>query len=359
MPNTAVRRLINHQLVRTSFTSPLDVVKWMGAIQAQDYLGSLWAIGSRIQSATEQDVEQAIADRSILRTWPMRGTIHFVPSKDARWMVDLMAARQIERAQGRYRKLDLNEEVFHRAREIFGKALEGEKLRTRGELYALLEKEGIATGNSRGLQIIGRLAQEGLICFGPRNGKQPTFTLLDEWVPNLRILHREEALAGLALRYFLSHGPATIRDFVWWTGLKVADAKAGLEAIKSHLIRESIGGANYWWGESQQSISPNLPSLHLLPSYDEYMVGYKDRSAVLDPRSAWMSAPENHLRSVLLVNGEVTGAWKRTFQDGEVLLETKLIRNLTGLENEKFYEAAQRYGDYLGMPVVLGELNLV
>ena len=353
MPEIRVQRLINQQLVQPSYTNPAEVVRWFGAIQAQDFLGSLWAIGCRLPGTTEDSIEQAILDRTILRTWPMRGTIHFVPSKDAQWMVNLTAPRQIERAQGRYRKLGLTEDIFTRARKIFIKALEGENRRTRGELYALLEAGGIATENSRGLHIIGHLAQEGLICFGPRSGKQPTFVLLEEWAPNTRILHREESLAGLALRYFLSHGPATIRDFVWWTGLKVADAQAGLEAVKSYLIHESIDGSTYWWGELNQTVSAEQTSFHLLPAYDEYMVGYKDRSAILNPRNKWLLEPENHLRSILLIDGKASGTWKRTFQKDEVVIEATLTRDLAGHEKERFLATAQRYGKFLGKPVIL------
>jgi hypothetical protein len=349
MLDIGVRRLISQKLVEPHFTKPDEVVRWMGAMQAQDFLGSMWAIGCRMQMSTEEWIERAITERTILRTWPMRGTIHFVLAEDVRWMVDLMAPRVIRRNQGAYRKAGLDEEVFARSRNIFVQALEGGQQLTRSALYAVLEAEGISTENSRGLYIIGRLAQEGLICFGSREGKQPTIALLDEWSPDQRKLTREEGLAEITLRYFQSHGPATIQDFMWWSGLLAVDAQAGLEAVKPQLAGDTITGKPYWWVESNAPMSS--PSLHLLPAYDEFMVSYKDRSASLDPQFDWLSAPEEYLGYIVVIDGQVAGTWRRTFKDGAVVIESKFARPLTSTESERFEVAIQRYGEFLNMPV--------
>ena len=353
MPDIVDQRLINQQLVQTSCKTPDGIVRWFGAVQAQDFLGSLWAIGCRLPGITDESVEQAIADRTILRTWPMRGTLHLIPAEDARWMVNLMAPRSISRAQGRYRKAGLDEDIFARAREIIIRALEGDKKQTRNDLYRLLEAGGIDTEDGRGLQIIGYLAQEGLICFGSRDGKQATFVLLDEWAPDQRTLTQSEALAEVALRYFSSHGPATIQDFVWWTGLTTSEARSGLESVKSQFVQETIKDITYYYNEQVDEYSEYSLSVHLLPAYDEFMVGYKDRSAALNQHSMWLSSPENHLRPIILIDGQVTGSWKRSFQNSEVLIETRLIRSLSVSENEKLLDTTQRYEKYLGMPVVL------
>jgi hypothetical protein len=353
MKEISVQRLMSQRLLQPTFATPAEVVRWMGAVQAQDFLGSLWAIGCRMQDATEEVVEQAIVERTILRTWPMRGTVHFVPAEDARWMLDLMTPRVIARSQYYYRQAGLDEAIFARSRDLFIRALAGGKQLTRGNLYELLEAEGIATANSRGLFIIGNLSQTGLICFGARQGKQPTFTLLDEWVPNMRTLTREEALAEMALRYFRSHGPATIHDFVWWTGLLMTDARAELDAVKSHLIEDTIDGKTYWWAESVVSAPVSSPALHLLPAFDEYMVSYEDRSASLDPQHEKLLASENHLSSIIVIDGQVVGNWKRTFKKGAVVIETTPARTLTPAERDLFEAAAQRYGEFLGLPVVI------
>lgn len=353
MPDIRLRRMINQQLTQPQFTTPLELVRWMGAVQAQDFLASLWGVGSRIPGSTEQRIEQAIADRAIVRTWPMRGTVHLVPAEDACWMVRLMGPRVIQKYRSYHQKAGLNEEIFARSREIFVRALEGGRQRTRGELYQLLEAEGISTANTRGLFIIGQLAHEGLVCLSARQGKQPTLALLDEFAPNARALSREEGLAEMALRYFRSHGPATVQDFVWWTGLTVTDARVGLETIKGQMIEEALDGQTYWWMEPSQRQPAPEPTLHLLPAYDEYLVSYKDRSAALDPRYAWLQDPRLHLGPTLIIDGQVAGTWKRSIKKKGAALEVMLTRKLDVSENTLLEAAAQRYSAFLGLPVVL------
>lgn len=348
-----IQRLATQGLARPAFATAAEVVRWMGAVQAQDFLGSLWAIGCRMERATEGDIERAITERAIVRTWPMRGTVHFVPAEDARWMVDLLAPRVIARLQGVYRQAGLDEEVFARSRDLFVRALEGGRWRMRGDLYALLEDAGIATANYRGLHIVGRLAQEGLICFGPREGKQPTFTLLDEWAPDARTLVREEALAEVALRYFRGHGPATLRDFVWWAGLLVTEARAGLEAVRSRLVEETIDGQTYWWADGTPCAPAPPPALRLLPPFDEYLVSYNDRGASLDPRINGVWARGDALSSpIIVIDGRVVGAWKRTFKPGAVAIEATLARTLDDAERVAFDAAARRYGEFVGLPAI-------
>src|SRR5215207_11246225 len=238
-------RLANQGVAAGRFGKPSGVVRWFGAVQAQDYLGSLWALGLRLRGANEVEVERAVADRSIVRTWPMRGTLHFVAAEDVRWMLGLLGARTVARAAGRYGQLGLDEATFAKSRRVLERALRGRQL-TRPELAAALERVGVATGGQRLIHLLNRSALEGLTCYAARRGKQFTFALLDEWAPSNRSLTREEALAELAARYFRSHGPATLRDFVWWSSLTTADARAGLEMIKPRLVSEVINGRTYW-----------------------------------------------------------------------------------------------------------------
>jgi len=353
MKSIRFQRLLSQGLVQSGFKSPAEVVRWMGAVQAQDYLGSLWAIGLRMRGATERSIEQAIEARRIVRTWPMRGTIHFVPAEDARWMVRLLGPRVATRVQSIYRKAGLDEKVFAHSQDVVVRTLEGGKRCTRKDLYAQLEAEGIPTGNSRGLHIIGHLARQGLICFGPRQGRQPTFTLLDEWVPQARNLEGEVALAEIALRYFRSHGPATIRDFVWWTGLQVSEAQVGIEAVNSQLLEEAIDGVTYWSAETKIGEPVSSPDVLMLPSYDEYLVSYKDRSAVLNPQYKWLMKSENHLRSTIIIDGQVMGNWKRTFEKGAVKIEARFARDLSVNERQHYEDAVRCYAEFLGKSVDL------
>jgi hypothetical protein len=279
----AHRRLASQQIARPNSKTPAEVVAWLGAVQAQDYLGALWAVGLRVPNATEQSVEQAIAARQIVRTWPMRGTIHFVAPPDARWMLELLAPRVILGTQSRLRQLDIDAQVLSRSADILAQALEGGQQLTRTALYELLAEGGIAASGSRGLHILGQLSMQGLLCFGARAGKQPTFTLLGEWAPEARSLPRDEALARLALRYFRGHGPATIKDLMWWSGLTTAEVKTGLAQAGSKLRCEKIDSQEYYFDPEVPTGLDEDRRAFLLPPFDEFLVGYRDRSAMLDP----------------------------------------------------------------------------
>jgi hypothetical protein len=242
----ALHRLANLCIAASAARDPAGVVTALGAMQAQDYASSLWAIGLRLAGATLTEVEKAVAARTIVRTWPMRGTLHFVPAPDVRWMLDLLTPRVLAGSVNRQAALELDAAVFARCRQVFQRALTGGRQLTREEMLTTLERGGIPVDPRRGYHILWRLGQEQFLCFGPRAGKQPTFVLLDEWVPASRRLSREESLAELARRYFTSHGPATLRDFVWWSGLKVSDARTAIELSSSSLASETIDGTSYW-----------------------------------------------------------------------------------------------------------------
>jgi hypothetical protein len=213
------QRLLNQHISGDMFEKPEDMVRTMTAVQAQNFLGSLWGIGFRVRNVRESDIEQAIADKKIIRTWLLRGTLHFVSTEDIRWILDLIAPRIIaSNANILKRKLNLDNRVFERSKEVIVQALEGGHQLLRNELYNILKFANIPTSDMRGLHILHRLALEGIICFGPRKGRQHTFVLLDEWIPKTKRMDHNESLGELVLRYFTSHGPATIQDFRWWSG---------------------------------------------------------------------------------------------------------------------------------------------
>jgi hypothetical protein len=327
----------------------------MGAVQAQDYLCSLWAVGLRMRQATARIVEQALAERTIVRTWPMRGTLHFVAPEDARWMLKLMATRIIA---GHTRRLlnqfGVDDAVLASSRKAFETALQGGRQLTRDGMYQALEAAGISATNGRGLHILWRVAQEGLICFAAREGKQPAFALLDEWAPRQRTLGRDEALAELVLRYFTSHGPATLQDFVWWTGLTVADAKAGLEMVRTGLASETIGGHECWLAQTTLAVKHAPGITHLLPPFDEYLVAYRDRSAALDAR--YVHNGMVIMTPTIISKGRVIGTWRRAVQKKAVRVTTGPGTDLTKTEKRAFAAAATRYASFLDLPVALASV---
>jgi hypothetical protein len=347
-------RLSNQLLTHTQFTTPADVVAWFGAMQAQDYLGALWAVGQRCKEATEASIEKALADRTIVRSWPMRGTLHFVAAKDARWMFELLMPRVLSRIDGRLRQFGLDAEVLARSRKLIIKALQGGRQLRRDALYGLLEAEGISTAAQRGLHILVCLAHERLICFGVRQGKQPTFTLFDEWVPAAKPMARDEALAELARRYFTSHGPASLQDFIWWSGLTTSDARSAIELAKQQLVQEVIDGQSYWLASTVPALKANSPSLYLLPPFDEYTVAYRDRNAVLDPAYTKQVNSGNGIFSpIIVLNGQVVGSWKRAIKRDKVELTSNLFIPFTKVQKQALNASANRYGGFLNTPAAL------
>ncbi|RED65528.1 winged helix DNA-binding domain-containing protein [Cohnella lupini] len=350
----ALRRLIHQGIASRKLETPEQVVKKLGAMQAQDYHQALWAIGTRLPSATVSEIERSIEDRKILLTWPMRGTIHFVLSEDARWMLKLTASRILAQSKRRQEQLGLDERTIERSRRIFHDALQGDKRISRPVLMQLLEDEGIGTANQRGYHLLWYLSQTAFICQGPREGKQQTFVLLDEWVPRGKELPMDEALASLAESYYGGHGPATVHDFAWWAGITLADARRGVEAVKSRLVSEKANGAEYWSSESETAgAAPNVTSVYLLPGFDEYLLGYKDRGAVLREEYAPRITPGNNgiFMPTIVIDGQVVGLWKRTVKKKGIDIELNLFEPLDERKPD-ILVAAERYCRFMELPLV-------
>jgi hypothetical protein len=344
-----VRRLSSQRVTRP-LGDPAAVVRWMGAIQAQDYLGALWAVGARTTDGHERGVAQALAAGRIVRTWPMRGTIHLVAPEDVRWMLGLLTPRVVQRTQGRLRQLGLDGPTLAASERVLTSALEGGKQLTRQALFTLLESAGIATTGQRGIHILGQLAMAGLLCFGAHAGKQPTFTLLDEWVAPAPALARDEALAALALRYFTSHGPATLDDFCWWSGLTVADAKAGIGLVAGALATVELDGRRYYYDEAVAADTNR--KLFLLPPFDEFLIAYRERGASLDPAHSGRVVPGANgiFHPIVVVDGRVVGTWRRTLRARRVELDVSPFEPWQE-PPEGLPAAAEAYGRFLGLRV--------
>ena len=351
--NIALHRLINQQVAQHRWSKVGKLVAWLGAIQAQDYLGAKWSMALRIPGTIESDIDKAIATKTIIRTWPMRGTLHFVAAADVHWMRILLTPRIIAGSARRQDELELTTAVYARCEKIFIKALRGGRQVTREALCALLEKEKISAKGPRSYHIFWRLAQEGLLCFGAHEGSQSTFALLDEWAPNAKAREREDSLAELAKRYFIGHGPATLQDFVWWSGLKISDARAALEMAAPSLAKEIVEGKTYWMARDMPALPKDMEPVHLLPGFDEFLLGYTDRRATLDPKHAQKICPgfNGVFMNTVLIDGKVRGTWKRVIKKNAVTLTPIPFKSFIRAEKKDIAVVAERYGQYLGKNV--------
>ena len=338
------KRLNNQKLSAPEFQQPVDVVRWMGAVQAQDFNGAKWALALRTRKATNTGVEEAFNRGEILRTHVMRPTWHFVAPEDIRWLLHLTAARVNLRAGPNYRQFELDAAVFKRTHKALTKALQGGNHLTRATLKSVLNRAGIdANDPVRLAHILLRAELDGVICSGPRAGKQFTYALLEERVPPAKTLNRDEALAEITRRYFRSHGPAPLQDFVWWSGLTVAEARRGIAEVEPKLEKEELDEKVYWGPRPTRAKSKY--EAHLLPAYDEYFVAYKDREIVVEHKhgkpalSVW-----DVLGPTLIINGIAVGRWKRT-DSGNIELDAS--RALKKSEKLALKQAAARYSAFL------------
>jgi hypothetical protein len=346
-------RLAAQRISTTELTRPADVVARFGAMQAQDYLGALWAVGMRMADGREASVEAALADRSVIRTWPMRGTLHFVAAPDARWMVELLATRMVPRAAARFRALGIDEGTVKQARRVLAKLL-ADGPATRPAVYAALDRGGVSTAGQRGIHVLWRLAHDTVLCFGPRQRKQQTFALFDQWLPDAKPKPRDESLAELAVRYFTGHGPATAADFAWWSGLKRSEVNHAI-ALAGRRLEETVFEKERYWLGTGGSMARSLArsargAAYLLPAFDEFLVGYADRSAALDPEHAKkVNRGGGILNPAVLVDGRILGTWRRRLVRGGVRFAPELFAELGPAKARAVSRAFARYAAFLGL----------
>jgi hypothetical protein len=300
------RRLHNQQLAGPGLREPADVVAWLGAVQAQDYPAAKWGVALRVRNLADPDVERSFNAGAILRTHILRPTWHFVAPADIRWMLALTAPRVHAVNAFVYRQVEIDGRLVARSRAGFEKALRDGQMLTRPELAVALRRVGIRADGLRLAYLVMHAELDQVICSGARRGKQMTYALLDERVPRTRPLPRDEALAELARRYFTSHGPATLRDFVWWSGLTVRDARTSIEAAGPALARMVVGDLTCWHAPSLADPPRGRSSAHLLPNYDEYLIAYKDRDPVTE------GAGRDMFSHYVVIDGRLAGTWRRT-----------------------------------------------
>lgn len=346
-------RLANQQIAGGKINTAKDIVSWMGAMQAQDYNMAKWAIGLRLHEATDKIVEAAIDKGEVLRTHVLRPTWHFVSADDIYWMLELTAPRIKASLQSRHRELELTEPVYRKSRLLIERVLSGNIHLTREELITAFRKANINVDDNRSSHLLLWAELEGVICSGATKDKKQTYALLEERVTKKHLLPREEALAALALRYFSSHGPATVQDFAWWSGLSLTEARNALEITKTSFVAETIDLQTYWSGNfgTVFPLDPKV-SVYLLPAFDEFIISYKDRSAALALEHHNKAVSNNGIfRPTLVVNGTVTGTWKRTIKNKKTIIETSFFEHHTIAMKTLIEEAGVSFGNFLGKEV--------
>ncbi|MEZ4678757.1 MAG: winged helix DNA-binding domain-containing protein [Caldilineaceae bacterium] len=343
-------RLANQRLIDRPFTSTAG---WpgSGAMQARIIWKRAlvdWAAYDPYTTTANRSVDRAgITDRD----HPHLARKRHVALCGRGCALAAQYARQIKQAAGRYRQLELADRDFGQSQAVFARVLQGGSELTRDELLHALEEAGIATTGQRGYHMLGRAAQDGLICFGARSGKQQTFVLLDEWVPPTPPRDRDEALAELARRYFTSHGPATVHDLARWAGLTVTDARRGLAAIQGELQGETVDGQEYWLPPTLPAATSQAAPLYLLPGFDEFVLGYGDRGAILDPAYADRICPGGNgvFSPTVVIDGQIRGTWKRHLKRNTVTVEWTPFQSFSTEIGKALFTASQRYGNFLGL----------
>jgi hypothetical protein len=349
-----LHRLYHQRITHPPFTHAGEVAAWLGALQGQEYHGTKWALGLRLPGSSEADIDRAIADGVVMRTWAVRGTLHYVAPADIHWIVALVAPRVNAWSAPRYRELELDDATLTRSSDLIAGALRDGQHLTRDELFAVLAANGIATAGQRGFYMLFRAGLERLIVQGEMRGRNTTFKALAAG-PTLPV---DEALAELARRYFTSRGPATVNDFAHWAGLTLGDARRGLDSVKTVLVSEEIDSRTYW-RSPESALTPQRP-LYLLPGFDEFVLGYRDRSAVLDPQFNDAICPGGNgvFRSTIVSGGRIIGTWKRTLKKKTVEIALKPFRPLTAGERALIDAAAAEYGAFLRLQAVVSDRNL-
>ena len=341
-------RLMAQQIAGTTFTTPKEIVGWMGAMQAQDFNMAKWAIGVRLSGATDSIIENAFNKGEILRTHVLRPTWHFVSADDIYWMLELTAPHMNRAMKSRHKQLGLDEKMLAKSNSIIQKALESGKHLTRPEIMGELNKNKIETHDLKSIHLMFHAELNGIVCSGIIRGKEHTYALLEKRVKRTKSITREEALAKLAERYFKSHCPATLEDFTWWSGLNITEARQAWEMVSKNFISETIKSKTFWFADSFFIPGNRKSSLYLLPAFDEFIISYKDRTAVLQPEHHTKAFTNNGIfHPVIVMNGQAIGLWKRNIQKDKVILEAEFFKKASKAAIHSFKKESKKYGKFL------------
>jgi Winged helix DNA-binding domain len=345
-------RLQSQKIEATEFNTAREIVSWMGAMQAQDYSMAKWAIGTRLSDPSDQRIESSIDKGEIIRIHVLRPTWHFISAEDVYWMLQLSIPKLRSATKSRHKQLGLTESVISKTEGILEKALSNGLNLTRDELADKFHKSGIQTDGNRLSHILFRAELDGIVCSGPTRNNKPSYSLLYERIPRKKDLSRDEALAELAKRYFTSRCPATLEDFIWWSNLSVTDARKAIDFVKSDFFPETTDRGKYWLPYSFSGKKPHNTSVHLLPAFDEFLISYKNRSCSLSLINNKKTVSDNGIfHPFIVVNGQVTGLWKRTIKKNKVIIETELFQTINKLTRNMIDKKASSFGKFLAKEI--------
>jgi hypothetical protein len=351
-------RLYNQQIIGSKFRTPKEIVGWMGAMQAQDFGMSKWAVGVRLDGSTDQTIASAIDKGEIIRTHLMRPTWHLIASDDIYWMLELTVPQIKGIMKFRDKVLELDPAIYEKTNFIIANALQGGKHLSREELTLELEMANIPTDYNKVSHFLMRAEINELVCSGKTINNKSTFALLSERVPHVKRFSREESASKLALSYFLSHGPAILQDFIWWSGLPITLSRHALESIKSKLVSEKVENQTFWFSDSISIPAPDKNTVFLLPAYDEFTISYRDRTVSLTLEMHRKAISSNGIfRPIVVINGEVVGLWRKTTQKDKIRVEVNLFQPVGIVLKELIEETTVRYGNYLNKNIELVIVN--
>ncbi|MGA7672378.1 MAG: winged helix DNA-binding domain-containing protein [Nitrolancea sp.] len=344
-------RLRTQRITQPADSDPVEIVRSLGAVQAQDFAAAKWAVGLRTQHPSDAAVTAAFNDGQILRAHVLRPTWHFVAAEDIRWMLELTAPRVNQAAASMYRRLGLDDMQFQRSQAIFQRALEGGRSLTRPEMIEALNRAGIEMSSIDYVHLLMRAELDGVICSGPVRGKQQSYALVEERVPQTSPLDRDNALAELTVRYYRGHGPATIKDFSWWSGLTLSDVRRGLQIAAGNVTSRVVDDVEYWHAAEFEWDRLRITSLHLLPNYDEYVVGYADRNAYWHPShdGAEMSRSNPLFNHTIVIDGRIRGTWTRKLRKSAVDVTVNLFEPVDRQTETALDGEVEKYGRFLGL----------
>ncbi len=329
--------------------SVADVVEWFGAMQGQDMASVSWSLGLRTGTTASQ-VAAAFEAGAIVRTWPMRGTLHVVPGRDAAWMVKHLGVRALAGAERRRAVLGLDGSSTDRAVEALADALRQGPM-TRSECATVMKAAGADTAGQRTYHLLWYACQRGLACVGPDRGKEQTFVRLDAVVHDPVELDRDQALARIAQRFVRSHGPVSAADLARWADLTLTDARAGIAAAEG-LVQRSIAGRQLVLMEAAlDGEPPAIPPALALPGFDEYVLGYRDRTVQLpvDHERRIVPGGNGVFAPTLVARGRVVGTWRRRMLTRRVVLTATPFDALSGRMRGLLEVALGEYGRFVGM----------
>lgn len=335
---------------------PVDVARAIAGAQAQDRYAGPLTFRSRSRRLTAADIHRArTEERSLLRSWAMRMTLHLIPADDAGWLLPLFEPRIQKWSRRRLVQLGMPLGTQAKALRTVERALERDGPLTRTEVAERLAGAGVQLDTQTRLHLILVAVSAGIACLGPDRGGSTCLVLREDWLGTLPRVDREAALAELARRYLRAFGPATERDFASWAGLGLREMRAGLEAIAGELVESRFGDQRLFALRRDRVRLPASGQLRLLGAFDTYMLGYRNRDFAVTPegRAAVKEGGGGWIRPVIVEDGRVIGTWRSTRKDGRLEIALRLFGPLSPADRASIEAEVEDIGRFEAATVSL------